>query len=72
MLLCGFVAYCLGDICKTSGVASIIFTGLVLSIYGWYNLSPQGQVTSGLTFRFLGYLSECAIFATIGINIFLF
>ena len=40
VLMCGLISYFLGDLSETSGVASIIITGLMMSIYGYYSLSP--------------------------------
>jgi NhaP-type Na+/H+ or K+/H+ antiporter len=39
-LMCGFISYYLGDWTKTSGVVCIIITGVIMSIYGYYNMSP--------------------------------
>jgi hypothetical protein len=38
--MCGFISYYIGDLTGTSGVASIIITGVIMSVYGYYNLSP--------------------------------
>jgi NhaP-type Na+/H+ or K+/H+ antiporter len=41
-LCLGFASYAIGDLSKASGVISCIITGMVMAIYGWYSMSPQG------------------------------
>jgi NhaP-type Na+/H+ or K+/H+ antiporter len=42
LLLIGFMSYVTGDLCRVSGVVSIITTAVMFAMYAWYNLSEQG------------------------------
>ena len=42
LLLVGFMSYVTGDLCRVSGVVSIITTAVMFAMYAWYNLSEQG------------------------------
>jgi len=39
---------------EMSGIISLLMCGIIQAHYGWYNLSPQGQKTTVVTFTFLG------------------
>jgi sodium/hydrogen exchanger-like protein 6/7 len=51
-----------------SGIVSLLVCSLLQSHYAWYNLSPQGQHVTSVTFQTLGYISEAAVFAYIGLS----
>ena len=42
--------YFLADMFELSGIVSLLVTTLVMSHYGWYNLSPQGKHVTSVTF----------------------
>lgn len=42
----GYMTYSVGELCKASGIISLLACGLTMSHYAWYNLSPQGKELS--------------------------
>lgn len=55
---------------EMSGIISLLMCGIIQAHYGWYNLSPQGQKTTVVTFTFLGETAEAAVYAQVGISLF--
>jgi monovalent cation/hydrogen antiporter len=67
-----YTSYALGDFCSTSGVTSLLVTGLVLSQYGYYSLSANGKFLSPVVFRNLAYLMQGIVFIMLGLSFFNF
>ena len=55
---------------KQSGIITLLTTGIVMSHYAWFNLSPQGKSSSHIVFQFLGYAAEAFVFAYLGLTFF--
>lgn len=53
-----------------SGIIALLTCGIVQSHYTYYNLSPQGKITSTLTSRFLGMTAVAGIYAYIGLSLY--
>jgi sodium/hydrogen exchanger-like protein 6/7 len=62
------LGYFLSEMLSFSAICSLLVTSLIYSHYTWYNLSPQGQHVTALTFQTLGYISEALVFAYIGLT----
>ena len=45
----------------------LLATSIILSHYAFYNLSPQGQHVTSVTFQTLGYMAEAIVFAYVGV-----
>ena len=46
----GYISYVVAEMLHQSGIITLLFSGLTMAHYGWYNLSPQGQTTSSIVF----------------------
>lgn len=55
---------------QMSGIISLLTCGIFQAHYTWYNLSPQGKNSTGVTFGFLGTAAEAAVYAYIGIGLY--
>lgn len=55
---------------RMSGIISLLTCGIVQSHYTYYNLSPQGKITSTLTISFLGSAAEAGIYSYIGLSLY--
>lgn len=55
---------------QMSGIISLLTCGIVQAHYTWYNLSPQGKSSTGVTFGFLGTAAESFVYAYIGIGLY--
>lgn len=55
---------------RMSGIISLLTCGIIQSHYTYYNLSPQGKITSTLTIRFLGTAAEAGIYSYIGLSLY--
>ena len=38
----GYISYVVAELLHQSGIITLLFSGITMSHYGWYNLSPQG------------------------------
>lgn len=59
MFATGLVAYFVAAATEIKGIAmsgiiSLLSCGVIQAHYCWYNLSPQGQNTTSVTFAFMG------------------
>ena len=70
LLIFAAFSYFTADLLKMSGIISIIVTAVMQAQYAWYNLSPQGQHVTAVTFQSLAYFSEALIFCYIGLGFF--
>ena len=66
----GYISYIVAEMMHQSGIITLLFCGVTMAKYGWYNLSPQGQTTSPVVFQFLGYLAEGFVFCYLGLTFF--
>jgi len=53
-----------------SGIISLLSCGVIQAHYCWYNLSPQGQSTTVVTFAFMGQTAEAAVYSQIAISLY--
>ena len=65
-----YLSYALTETLHYAGVISLIVVGVVLSSYGWYNLSDQGKQSTSLTFQLVGSLSQGLLFIFLGLSVF--
>ena len=65
-----YISYVVAEIVHFSGIITLLTCGVTMAHYGWYNLSPQGQTTSGVIFQFLGFLAEGFVFSYLGLTFF--
>jgi NhaP-type Na+/H+ or K+/H+ antiporter len=63
-----YTSYALGDLCKTSGVTSLLVTGLIFNQYGYYNLSTKAKSASLVVFKFLAYYFQGIVFILMGLG----
>jgi len=64
--------YFLADGLNYSGIMAILASGIVMSHYAHFNLSPVTQITVQQTFRTFAFLAESCVFAYLGMAIFSF
>ncbi|KAL5262251.1 hypothetical protein ACHWQZ_G007842 [Mnemiopsis leidyi] len=64
--------YFLADGLNYSGIMAILASGIVMSHYAHFNLSPVTQITVQQTFRTFAFLAESMVFAYLGMAIFSF
>ena len=64
--------YFLAEGLNYSGIMAILASGIVMSHYAHFNLSPVTQITVQQTFRTFAFLAESCVFAYLGMAIFSF
>nr|CAG4640748.1 EOG090X03SL [Eulimnadia texana] len=72
MLVFTYLPYALAEGIHLSGIMAILFSGIVMSHYTHYNLSPITQITMQQTMRTISFAAETAVFAYLGLGIFSF
>jgi len=72
MLCFVYSPYALAEGVHLSGIMAILFTGVVMSHYTHYNLSPVTQITMQQTMRTLAFVCETCVFVYLGLGIFSF
>lgn len=65
----GFLSYLFAEYVGLSGVFATFFTGLVMSHYSWYSLSPSSKVSCIYAFRVLAFLAELLMFLSCGLDL---
>ncbi len=55
---------------KTQGIVSLLFCGITLKHYAYYNMSRRTQLTTKFLFQVLAQLSENFIFIYLGLTLF--
>jgi NhaP-type Na+/H+ or K+/H+ antiporter len=55
---------------KMSGIISLLTCGIIQSHYTYYNLSPQGKITSTLTVTFISTAAEAGVYSYIGLSLY--
>ena len=66
----GYIAYLISEMNHYSGIITLLVSGIVMSHYSWYNLSPQGKFASYFIFHFLGFATEAFVFGYLGLTFF--
>jgi NhaP-type Na+/H+ or K+/H+ antiporter len=69
VLVMFFMAYSLGDLCKASGVVSLIVVAVMMRTYGYYNLSPKAKLITGQNVHTFGYFSEALVLVIVGLGL---
>lgn len=71
VVLFPFLAYCLSEYLKLSGIVSILFCGIVMAHYTKRSLSPRGLEALPYFFKTLASLCETFVFVYMGATMFL-
>ena len=66
----GYLGYMISDLYELSGIITLLTSGIILSHYAWYNLSPQSKQSTSIIFGVFGFWSEAFIFSYLGITFF--
>lgn len=55
---------------EMSGIISLLVYAIICGHYNWYNLSPQGKSTTGVSYEFLGKGCEAAVYSYVGLALY--
>ncbi|CCE65165.1 hypothetical protein TPHA_0K00310 [Tetrapisispora phaffii CBS 4417] len=69
LLIC-YESYFFSNGCHMSGIVSLLFCGITLKHYAYYNMSRRTQITIKYIFQLLARLSENFIFVYLGLELF--
>lgn len=50
VFMTSYASYCISEAFHFSGVVSLLFSGLVIGHFGYYNLSEKAKICSNVTF----------------------
>ncbi|CEP63698.1 bifunctional K:H/Na:H antiporter NHX1 LALA0_S09e00496g [Lachancea lanzarotensis] len=70
VLLIAYESYFFSNGSHMSGIVSLLFCGITLKHYAYYNMSRRTQVTIKYIFQLLAQLSENFIFIYLGLSLF--
>lgn len=70
VLLIAYESYFFSNGCHMSGIVSLLFCGITLKHYAYYNMSRRTQITVKYIFQLLAQLSENFIFIYLGLSLF--
>lgn len=70
VLLFAYASYFFSNGCHMSGVVSLLFCGITLKHYAYFNMSRRTQVAIKFIFQLLAQLSENFIFIYLGLSLF--
>lgn len=70
ILLIAYESYFFSNGCHMSGIVSVLFCGITLKHYAYYNMSRRTQITIKYIFQLLARLSENFIFIYLGLALF--
>ncbi|EEB09412.1 CPA1 sodium ion/proton antiporter [Schizosaccharomyces japonicus yFS275] len=70
ILLMAYASYFFSNGCHMSGVVSLLFCGITLKHYAFYNMSYKAKLSTKYVFRVLAQLSENFIFIYLGMSLF--
>lgn len=70
ILLIAYESYFFSNGCHMSGIVSLLFCGITLKHYAYYNMSRRAQITIKFIFQLLARLSENFIFIYLGLELF--
>jgi NhaP-type Na+/H+ or K+/H+ antiporter len=65
-----YLSYATSERFHFSGLIALMTTGVMMSQYSWYNLSPQAKTGTTLAFSFIGLAFEAFVFAYLGLACF--
>ena len=66
----GYLSYSIAELFHFSGIISLLISGILMSKYAWYNLSPQAKQVTSITFNVAGYGVEAFVFGYLGLAFF--
>lgn len=66
----GYLAYSITELFHFSGIIALLTSGILMSKYSWYNLSPQAKQVTSIAFQVVGYAVEAFVFGYLGITFF--
>lgn len=46
----GYIGYMVAEVFELSGIITLLTSGIIMSHYAWYNLSPQSKQTTSIAF----------------------
>ena len=67
-----WLPYLIAEGAALSGIMAILFGGITIAHYSYFNLSPTTQITTQKIFRTISWLAETCIFGYLGIAVFSF
>ncbi|ODQ81929.1 hypothetical protein BABINDRAFT_160154 [Babjeviella inositovora NRRL Y-12698] len=70
VLLFAYESYFFSNGCHMSGIVSLLFCGITLKHYAYYNMSRRTQIATKYIFQLLAQLSENFIFIYLGLSLF--
>lgn len=70
VLLIAYASYFFSNGVKMSGIVSLLFCGITLKHYAYYNMSRRTQLTTKFIFQITAQLSENFIFIYLGLTLF--
>lgn len=70
VLLFAYEAYFFSNGAHMSGIVSLLFCGITLKHYAYYNMSRRTQIATKYIFQLLAQLSENFIFIYLGLSLF--
>ncbi|SCW02771.1 LAFE_0F13916g1_1 [Lachancea fermentati] len=70
VLLIAYQSYFFSNGCHMSGIVSLLFCGITLKHYAYYNMSRRTQIAIKYIFQLLAQLSENFIFIYLGLSLF--
>ncbi|KAJ4304296.1 monovalent cation:H+ antiporter, CPA1 (nhx1) [Collariella sp. IMI 366227] len=70
VVLIAYATYFFAQAIKMSGIVALLFCGITLKHYAYFNMSRRTQLTTKYIFRILAQLSENFIFIYLGLALF--
>ncbi|EFW16531.1 monovalent cation:H+ antiporter, CPA1 (nhx1) [Coccidioides posadasii str. Silveira] len=70
IVLVAYASYFFSNGVHMSGIVSLLFCGITLKHYAYYNMSRRTQLTTKFIFQILAQLSENFIFIYLGLDLF--
>ncbi|RVX68121.1 hypothetical protein B0A52_08262 [Exophiala mesophila] len=70
VILIAYASYFFSNGVHMSGIVSLLFCGITLKHYAYYNMSRRTQLTTKFIFQILAQLSENFIFIYLGLTLF--
>lgn len=70
LFMCSYASYCIAESFHYSGVVALLFSGLLIGHFAYYNLSEKAKICSNVTFQTLSSGAENFLFAYIGFTTF--
>lgn len=69
VIVFAYAPYLMAEAVGLSGIMAILFAGIGMSHYTFFNLSPISQITTEKVFRSLAFLAETSVFAYLGLAV---